>query len=135
VPTGRSLSLRSWPAWLVAAALGLGLGGAAGCGDDRAALDGDGGLISCWLFTCPDDRSATTCGTCVHAGVDVECTPGFVCSCDRICVRGPRSFDAQPGCVPDAQAPGTPDAGTPLPDARIYDWPACDDHHLPGQPI
>lgn len=77
-------------------------------------------LPSCWNFTCPDDPTATTCGTCRHPLNDLECVPGFVCSCTAVCVKGPRSYDASPACYRDA-GPGI--------DAAVYDWPACDDRH------
>jgi hypothetical protein len=65
------------------------------------------------------------CGTCVLPGDDTECPPGFVCSCEAVCEKGPRSFDAR-ACAPDAGA------AVIEPDARMYDWPACDTSHQPG---
>jgi hypothetical protein len=82
-------------------------------------------IPSCWINACPGAPSSETCGTCVHQGDDTECPPGFVCSCSAVCVKGPRSYDAGV-CAADA---GPEPSG---PDARMYEWPACDTSHLPG---
>jgi len=95
-----------------AIALVLGLGACAGNNVNPDATP------SCWIYSCPGAPSSETCGMCLHQGADTECAPGFVCSCDAICVKGPRSFDAG-ACAPDA---GPAPSG---PDARLYDWPAC----------
>lgn len=108
--------------------------GFAACGtprDQSDANDGlprydDAGLPYCWIYDCPTDPGATTCGSCNHAGYDQECPPGFVCSCTLSCVKGPRSYDGG-ACFPL-------DAAVGAPDAMIYQWPACDDHHQPGAP-
>jgi hypothetical protein len=92
-----------------------------------AVQTGADGVPYCWIYDCPSDPGSDVCGTCVHPGWDSECTPGFVCSCSAICVKGPRSFDGGV-CLSDA-GPADPGAS----DARLYDWPVCDDHHLPGQ--
>ena len=101
---------------------------------DAPWFNGDGEPY-CWIFECPFDIGATECGTCTDPLVDTECPPGFICTCARTCIKGPRSADAQPGCLPDAApaadaAPSTPDAA-PLPDALQYDWPACDMGPIP----
>lgn len=106
--------------WLVAACSG-------GDGDVDAASGppwfNDAGVPYCWNFDCPTDPGAAECGTCTQAGHDVECPPGFVCSCSLTCVRGPRAYDGGVAC----------DAGTlERPDAAVMEWPACDMRHPPG---
>ncbi len=108
----------------------------AGCQGEEAVADDlecrdpagsiDSGHASCWIYDCPTAPGELSCGTCVNPGHDVECTPGFVCSCSKRCVRGPRSYDGGASCLPFPPA----DAG-PEPDAKIYSWPTCDDRHLP----
>jgi hypothetical protein len=93
----------------------------------------DAGLPYCWIFECPTDLGATVCGSCSEPNQHLQCPPGFLCSCERECVKGPNSYDGAPGCMPDAaiDAGAGPDA-RPVPDARLYDWPTCNEHHLPG---
>ena len=111
----------------------MGALGACGSGGDtnpaecRDPANGiDSGLPSCWIDDCPDDPGAEICGSCVNPGHDVECPPGFVCSCGTQCVRGPRSYDGGASCLPFPPADAGPD-----PDARIYTWSECDQRHLP----
>lgn len=126
-----SPACRHWALLALLAAIGP----QAGCGDQDVANDPecrdpgltiDSGLASCWIHDCPESPGAAVCGSCVNPGHDVECPPGFVCSCAKQCVRGPRSYDGGGSCLPSPPA----DAG-PEPDARTYAWPLCDDRHLP----
>jgi hypothetical protein len=104
---------------------------------DAPWLNGDGEPY-CWVFECPFDIGATECGTCTDPLVDEQCPPGFICTCARTCIKGPRNADAQPGCLPDAAMPDAPPAdaapgpdAAPPPDALEYDWPACDMGPIP----
>jgi hypothetical protein len=117
-PHPRNATGVSWFALALAISL-------AGCALPADAGDASpDGLPSCWIHDCPGDPGATECGTCVDQGHDTECPPGFVCSCDLTCVKGPRSYDGG-SCAPQ-------DAGVSTVDAGTFDWPACDDSHLPG---
>lgn len=95
-----------------------------GCASEEPPLS-PSGLPYCWIHDCPSDPAADQCGACKHPGVDTECPPGFVCSCNAECVKGPRSYDGGVACGTDAGVDDTPDAQT-------YDWPACDEAHIPG---
>lgn len=104
----------------------------AACGAPREATDAasgppwfdDGGTPYCWNYTCPTDPDASVCGRCKDHN-DLECPPGFVCSCSSDCVKGPRSYDGGL-CPPDAGG------GPPTPDAMLYEWPVCNPQHVPG---
>jgi hypothetical protein len=107
----------------------------AACASPAGESTIDGGLPSCWIHDCPGDPGATVCGVCFHHFADEECSPGFVCSCELQCVKGPRSYDAGVCSSDHLDAgvdSGVVDAGGATPDAQHHDWPACDDRHLPG---
>lgn len=105
---------------LVVAAL---CGGCEDTSGDGPPWFNDAGIPYCWNYTCPGDPEATVCGRCKNHD-DRTCPPGFVCSCEGDCLRGPRSYDGGE-CAIDGGASQTPDAMT-------YEWPVCDERHPPG---
>jgi hypothetical protein len=92
---------------------------------DAGPPENEQGIPYCWIYDCPTDPGAETCGTCSHPGNDRECTPGYVCSCHSECVKGPRSYDGGVCALADGGV-------EPPVDANQYVWPECDEAHIPG---